>query len=242
MIGVILAAGRGSRLGNATATVPKPLVTVGGQRCIDYALNALAGVCESILVVTGYEAGQVEAHVAAARPGVPVHTCRNLDLEAGNLTSLLAARAAIGSSGFILTNADHLFPADMYSRYFQPGDGIRIATERSRPILDDEMKVAAQDGRLVRISKTLEHYEGAYIGTTIVPAACAEAYWRAFDRVHVREDVRTASVEMVLGELAASAATIPERCWPELCWIEGLRWYEVDTQEDLGIARAGLER
>jgi len=237
MMGVVLAAGRGSRLGSATAAVPKPLVQVGGQRCIDYALKALAQVCDSILVVTGYEAEQVEAHVASVRLGVPVETCRNRDLEAGNLTSLLAGRAAIGASGFILTNADHLFPADMYSRHFQPGDGIRIATERSRPILDDEMKVAAPDGRLVRISKTLEQYDGAYIGTTIVPAAFADAYWRAFDRVHAREDLRTASVEMVLGELAATGDAVPE-----LCWIEGLRWYEVDTQEDLGIARAGLER
>jgi choline kinase len=237
MKGVVLAAGRGSRLGSATAAVPKPLVPVGGQRCIDYALNALARVCESILVVTGYEAEQVEAHVASVRLGIPVRTCCNRDLEAGNLTSLLAGRAAIGQAGFILTNADHLFPADMYSRHFQPGDGIRIATERSRPILDDEMKVAARDDRLVRISKTLEHYDGAYIGTTIVPSIHAHAYWRAFDRVHAREDLRTASVEMVLGELAASGNTVPE-----LCWIEGLRWYEVDTQEDLGIARAGLDQ
>jgi choline kinase len=60
-------------------------------------------------------------------------------------------------------------------------------------------------------------------------------YWSAFDRVEAAQDLRTASVEMVLGELARDPATAPQACW-----IEGLTWFEVDTGQDLAAAQAAL--
>lgn len=235
MRGVILAAGRGSRLGEATASLPKPLLAVGGRACIDFAVEALLGVVSEVVVVTGYQADQVEAHLAQHWGGRPIRTLRNPDLEAGNLTSLRAARGLLGDGPFVVTNADHLFPADMYTRHFRPGADVTIACERDRTILDDEMKVLAADERLTDIAKTLTRYDGAYIGTTAVGADRVARYWAAFDAVVAEADIRTASVEMVLARLARDAATAPR-----LQWIEGLRWYEVDTQEDLDLARAGL--
>ena len=237
MKGIILAAGRGSRLGEATSLLPKPLLPVGdGRVCIDFALEALLAVVSEVIVVTGHMADQVEAHLAQRWAEGPVTAVRNPELEAGNLTSLRAARADLAGAPFIVTNADHLFPATMYTAFFQPGPEVAIACERSRAILDDEMKVVAAPGdRLVAIAKKLIDFDGAYIGTTAVGAAMTDAYWAAFDAVAQAEDLRSASVEMVLGRLASDAATAPR-----LCWIEGLHWYEVDTQEDLAIARDGL--
>ncbi len=235
MKGIILAAGRGSRLGEATNALPKPLLPVGSQLCIDFAIEALLPVVSDVIVVTGYRAGLVEAHLAQRWANHPVATVRNTDLEAGNLTSLRAAREALAGEPFIVTNADHLFPAAMYTRFFNPGPGVTIACERSRPILEDEMKVVAADDRLTAIAKTLTRYDGAYIGTTAVGGAMLDAYWAAFDVIAAQADLRTASVEMVLGQLARDPATAPQ-----LRWIEGLRWYEVDTQEDLELARQGL--
>lgn len=236
MKGIILAAGRGSRLGDATEAMPKPLMPVGEKVCIDFALAALQSVVSEIVVVTGYRAELVEAHLGSHWAGAMVTAIRNPDLEAGNLTSLRAARPFVESGGFIVTNADHLFPPDMYTRHFGLApDCVRIACEKSRPILDDEMKVVDRGGRLAAISKTLPDFDGAYIGTTAVGGTAAATYWAAFDRVHAARDLRTASVEMVLDELATSEADAPR-----ICWIEGLKWFEVDTQEDLAIAREGL--
>jgi choline kinase len=236
MKGIVLAAGRGSRLGPATAATPKPLMQVGGRRCIDFALDALLAVVDEVVVVTGHMADQVEAHLAAHWSDKPVTSVRNLDLEAGNLTSLRAARGAIGDGAFVVTNADHLFPADMYTAFFRSGAGVSIACERNRAILDDEMKIVAQDSDLQQISKTLPVFDGAYIGTTSVGGAASAAYWAAFDRVAASMPLASASVEMVLAELARDPATAPQ-----VCWIEGLRWFEVDTEEDLALARAGLD-
>lgn len=236
MKGVILAAGRGSRLGDATDALPKPLMPVAGRTCIDFAIQALLAVASDVIVVTGYRAQRIEDHIAVHWAQAPVRTVRNPDLEAGNLTSLGAARAAIGEAPFVLTNADHLFPDDMYTRHFPPDpQGLRIACERERPVLPDEMKVIEDQERLVAISKALPRYDGAYIGTTAIGAARRAAYWAAFDRVHAHHDLATASVEMVLHELAQDPATAPQ-----VCWISGLTWFEVDTPEDLALAREGL--
>lgn len=237
MIGVILAAGRGSRLGEETATLPKPLMTVAGRTCIDFAIEALLAVVDEVLVVTGYRAELVEAHLAAKWRGRRLTAVLNPQPEAGNLTSLGAARPFLNNAPFIVTNADHLFPVAMYSRHFPPttGSSIRIACERERPVLADEMKVIEAQGRLTAISKSLPRYDGAYIGTTCVPALVQHTYWAAFDRVSATHDQATASVEMVLHELAQDSATAPR-----VCWLSGLDWFEVDTPEDLVAARLGL--
>lgn len=235
MKGIILAAGRGSRLGDATDALPKPLMQVAGRACIDFAIDALLKVVSEVIVVTGYRAESVEDHLDRQWRTQPLRAVRNHELEAGNLTSLRAAREALGQAPFVLTNADHLFPADMYTAYFAPGDGVRIACERNRAILDDEMKVVAQGGSLAAISKTLAKFDGAYIGTTAVGRDALADYWRAFDRVAAEADLRSASVEMVLGRLARAGAAVPA-----ICWIEGLSWYEVDTPEDLALARESL--
>jgi choline kinase len=97
------------------------------------------------------------------------------------------------------------------------------------------MKVVVVGGTLAAISKTLEGFEGAYIGTTRVSAEAVADYWEAFDRVEAEADLASSSVEMVLGKLATDPRTAPR-----VEWIEGLVWYEVDTPEDLALARAGL--
>lgn len=54
--------------------------------------------------------------------------------------------------------------------------------------------------------------------------AARSPYWAAFDRVRETKDLATASVEMVLHELAQEEATAPQ-----VRWLSGLKWFEVDT-------------
>jgi NDP-sugar pyrophosphorylase family protein len=59
---VVLAAGRGSRMGALTATMPKPLLAVAGHPLIAHVLRGLAaaGVRRAV-IVTGYLGAQLEA-------------------------------------------------------------------------------------------------------------------------------------------------------------------------------------
>ena len=56
MKGIILAAGRGSRMGDMTDQKPKCLIELNGQSLIDHQLNAFkdAGI-EDIALITGYK-------------------------------------------------------------------------------------------------------------------------------------------------------------------------------------------
>ena len=234
MKAVLLAAGRGSRLYPLTQSTPKPLVTVGTRTCLDIALESLAAVVDSIVVVTGYLGDKISTHLERHPPSVPVQVVVNPKPEQGNLTSLATARALIEDDSFILTNADHLFPSDFYGHHFVAGENITIAAQNDRLILDDEMKVVVSADHLREISKTLTTYDGAYIGTTRVPAHYSSAYWTAFDRVNEVIDPTRACVEDVLLKLAHSETP------PRVTWINNIQWFEVDTLEDLEKARKRL--
>ncbi|PCJ39859.1 MAG: hypothetical protein COA81_09625 [Alphaproteobacteria bacterium] len=52
MKAVLLAAGRGSRLGHLTENIPKPLMKVGHQTCLDIVLEALSAVADEVIRLT----------------------------------------------------------------------------------------------------------------------------------------------------------------------------------------------
>ncbi len=235
MKAVLLAAGRGVRLHPYTQDTPKPLVRVGENTCLDIALEALAGTCSQVVIVVGFLSEKIIRHLEENPPNVPYKIALNPNPEKGNLTSLKAARSEVEGSAFIIANADHLLPANFYTDFFPADETISVAGENNRTIIEDEMKIIERDCRLEQISKTLPSYDGAYIGVTRVPLACSQIYWQAFDKVLQTQDPQIACVENVLQELAGGGGA------PKVHWIEGLKWFEVDTEEDLMIAREGLK-
>lgn len=65
MIGLILAAGKGSRLGNRTEETPKSLLPLNeGETLLDYNIKVLKKLKVSkILIVTGFESDKIEQHI-----------------------------------------------------------------------------------------------------------------------------------------------------------------------------------
>lgn len=63
---VVLAGGRGTRLGQAVATVPKPMLAVLGKPFLEWIVRYLAGQgIRRVFLSTGYLAGVVEEHFRA---------------------------------------------------------------------------------------------------------------------------------------------------------------------------------
>jgi choline kinase len=104
---IVLAAGRGSRLGALTASRPKCLLPLGSETLLDRQLRLLeyAGI-DSTVVVTGYRAGDIAAHVVN-RAAV---TLRDNPQHEGTrpLSSLLAACEFFNGDTIIL-NCDVVF-------------------------------------------------------------------------------------------------------------------------------------
>jgi dTDP-glucose pyrophosphorylase len=74
---VLMAGGRGERLGQLTENTPKPLLKVGDKPIIDYNVDRLLkfGV-EDIHITVNYLADQIESHFAEGRGGIEINCVR----------------------------------------------------------------------------------------------------------------------------------------------------------------------
>ena len=114
---VILAAGKGERMGSPTAKV---LHKVGGRAMIDRAIDTVEALgCEPIVVVVGAHAAAVRAHVAA-RLGEAAIVVQDPPL--GTAHAVLAARVVL--DGFI---------GDVLVTY---ADGPLLTASAARPLFD----------------------------------------------------------------------------------------------------------
>lgn len=62
MLAIILAAGRGSRMGDLTKDTPKPMLKVLGKTLIEWKLEALPKEVTEIILVVGYRQQVIRAH------------------------------------------------------------------------------------------------------------------------------------------------------------------------------------
>jgi dTDP-glucose pyrophosphorylase len=144
MRAVILAAGRGTRMGALTATTPKPLLRLNGRPIIEYILGGLhaAGVGDAI-VVSGYRGEQIEAHLGDGRRlGMRLSYRRQATPE-GTARALLLARDAAATGPFVLSWGDIVIEPHNYISLVtafdrQPCDALLMVNE-----IDDPWRGAA---------------------------------------------------------------------------------------------------
>lgn len=242
MIGLILAAGAGRRLLPYTATLPKALVPVSGERTVmDLTLANFAEVgLTDVAVVVGYRAEAIEARKAAleAQYGVNLHLVYNPKAEDwNNAYSLWCARELLGE-GLILANGDTVHPVSVERTLLaareEPGYEGRIvlALDTVKKLADEEMKVIwSAEAGVKRITKLMNpaNATGEYIGVTLIePAAGAEladALRCTFERdpqLYYEDGYQ---------ELVDRGFRVDVRP------IGDVPWVEIDNHEDLAKAR-----
>lgn len=114
MKAMILAAGRGERMGALTATQPKPLLSIGGRALIEHHVVRLAqsGIDE-IVINLSYRASQIRAHLGDGRRfGVAIAYSEEGEppLETGG--GIVQALPLLGPEPFVLVNSDVLTDFD----------------------------------------------------------------------------------------------------------------------------------
>jgi NDP-sugar pyrophosphorylase family protein len=109
---VILAAGRGTRMGALTGDRPKPMVEVRGKPILEHLLDRLraAGITEAF-IVTGYRAEMIEEHFRRYPLAI---TFRRQDPVDGTATAAALAREFTGRDDFLLTYGDILTGVPVY--------------------------------------------------------------------------------------------------------------------------------
>ena len=129
MKGLILAAGRGTRLRPLTHTRPKPAIRVAGRPIIHYAVENLleAGVREIGVVVSP----ETERDLKVALAGYPVRSVIQEEPQ-GLAHAVDVARGFLGESPFVLYLGDNLFQKGIrrFLEAFKPGVSAVIALVR----------------------------------------------------------------------------------------------------------------
>ena len=238
MQAVILAAGAGTRFRRTAADCPKPLYRLHGVALVERAIRTarLAG-CREVLVVTGWEAEQVEGAVrAAGRPWVK--TVRADAWERGNGASLLAARDHVRGP-FLLLMADHVLDPQIArlavraARERDPelaaGGALLVVDPHPERVFDlaEATKVRLHGGRIAAIGKDLDGYDAVDTGVFVG----SPGLFAALERVAAAggEVTLTAGAAVLAGEGRLGAVPL------EAGW-----WIDVDDAEALAEAERRL--
>lgn len=230
MEAVVLAAGLGSRLGNLTAKIPKTMLRIGDKRIIEVILEALdkKGV-KKIIFVTGHEGRKLREFLTENfdLECLFVHNYRYK--ETNNIYSLFLALNHV-SDDFYLINSDVLFHPKILEKI--EGEEFLVVVDESKKLGKEEMKVIAESGRILKIGKYIdpEIATGEYIGVSKIPKKCLD---KLLDCVKITID------RFGDNQFYEEAFQLYLYLAGDILYTStnGLPWIEVDSYEDLAIAR-----
>jgi choline kinase len=231
MKAIILAAGRGSRLGNITAEQPKPMAILAGKPLIEWQISALkeAGI-DDVSLVTGYQANAFDSYQ------LPTFTNNNW-ATSNMVSSLLCADSLLSENDTIVSYGDIVYRPSIIKKLEESSCTLGITYDRlwldlwqqrfENP-LDDAERFAHQDGYLQAIGdkvSNLADINGQYMGLIKI----SPQSWRKIRRYLYSlppNELQAKDMTSLLSELlnlGHSIATIA---------IDG-GWVEVDNPSDI---------
>lgn len=226
MQALILAAGRGSRLGSISEGTPKCLLRIGRRPLINHQLKTLAeaGVAPMAMVV-GYCADEIRETVGIRAEYIInprwAHT--------NSLYSFYLARNWIEGSVVIL-NSDVLFHPQILHRLLNAG-GDAIAYDSSSGDAPEHMKVRVADGQLIDMSKDMD-----------VDLSCGENVGiLSFTQETVEQLFEKAKIMLEAGGeqdwIGVAVRELARERRIQAVDVAGLPWAEIDSAQDLDLAR-----
>jgi D-glycero-alpha-D-manno-heptose 1-phosphate guanylyltransferase len=220
MIVAILCGGFGTRLGDLTRDVPKPMIEVGGTPYLEHVLRSFADrSLKDFVLLTGYKAEVIERHFGdGSRFGWRVTYSRETE-PLGTGGAIREARALLGER-FILTFGDVLRRFD-YDRFVYQHEGNCLAVYRRQTIGNVEVR----DGMVTRFDKKAPELPYIDAGFSLMHA----------NTIDLLPPTGACSFEeIVYAELARRGQLEAEEVDLDFC--------DIGTPEELAKTRAVLEK
>jgi choline kinase len=242
---VLLAAGRGKRIGDISNGAPKVMLPLPSGRSLlaENLCNAMAtGAISRATVITGYMAEVVDREVAAHEHAAMVATVHNPEFAvAGPVRSLWQARDLILANDVLIANGDTFYRTEALAAICaRRDDGLYLAYSPAQIEEDDVKIVRRPDGMLGSVGKSMPPLDADGISAGLFLARGTAAREGLAAVLHRFIDSGRASERGVIwhdlvGELAAMSGGV------KLVEVAPSSWQEVDTPEDYDRLRTTLQ-
>ena len=248
MKAIIVAAGPGTRLLPFTENKPKCMLEVGGKTILQRTLEALReNDVNDIIIVKGYKSDVINY------PNIKYYYNPNY-LENNILTSLFYAEKEM-QDGFIFSYSDILYHASVLRKLLQSKEDINLIVDtdwaqrykgRTLHPTDEAELVVVKNSRIAKISKFMNTNiaHGEFIGLAKFTRKGAEilirnykrirtSKWCGFTEFHRFQD----AVSIDKAYLTDMLQELIDRGYPIYNVDITGGWLEIDTSQDLQIAR-----
>ena len=230
MKAVILAAGKGSRLYPITKEKPKCLVEVNNEPILKHQINNLmdCGI-NDIIVVGGYKKDLV--YKLCYNYGVQM--IYNKKYRTTNNMYSLSLSENLLNGKFLLLNGDVVFEKSIIKKMLKiPSDNL-IAVDKDL-YNNESMKVSLyeSDSRISDISKeiTATKAYGCSIDIYQFSDKAKDSLFNKINEYIFRKQIN------LWTEVAIKDIMVKEKFIP--CNVNGLKWIEIDTHDDLALAQS----
>jgi choline kinase len=256
---ILIAAGRGKRLGNHTDEIPKCMVQVGARPILGWVWDAFraAGI-EELVIIRGYRGDVLERFVRSIgdQLAANVQFVDNTAWQTNNILLSLACARAYLDQPCLISYSDIIFtPAVARAAAESPAELALVIDREFRtiydgrtehPLAEGEVADLMPDGSVARVGKRAlppDDAVGEYIGLSKLGARGVATVARTMDALAHKYDgrddqpfQRAASYRNAyLTDLWQALIDSGIRIDPVL--IDGA-WREIDTGQDLERARA----
>jgi len=239
---IVLAAGKGSRLGKLTKKLPKVLIPLGNNKTIlDYHLlnaNSEPAIIKTI-IVSGFGDEYIRSFIANHETDKSVDIVFNPFFGfSGPLGSLWMVGEKYLSEDFIICNGDTFFSSEFLVQLSQIGQpGFYLGIDKSGEVQPDDMKVMIEEGKIKQVSKkiALEEADAISAGMLLVKGESFRTQFidALYALVHQESNLKNnIPWHQLVNELSGKVTAVD---------MTGFAWQEVDTPEDLESSISLLE-
>ncbi len=235
MQAIIMAAGKGSRLGDANNNMPKSFLEIEGKKLLEYNLDMLSkyGI-KDIIIVTGYMVEEFEKLLGDRED---IRIVYNPFYDSTNVLSSFWFGQELLEDDFIYMHADTICDTEIFEDLLN-AEGEIVLPVDFRPCDEEAMKVELDktSGQVKFINKTmdLDLGDGEFIGIAKISKNAIRKVKSVTNQI-MREQKFTSFFEVALQEIInknlCKMSTIP---------TNGKFWCEVDFKEDYERAIEGI--
>ena len=226
MQAVILAAGQGTRMGNLTKTLPKPLLEISGKTLLEHKFDLLGSDVDEVVLVVGYLGNMIRNRFGENYKGKKITYIEQGPIH-GTAGALWGARELLRDK-FIVMMSDDLYAKEDVERACKSNVWMMFAMELPQP---RGGKIIASGNKITDIIENDEHDSPGLVSTNLFSLDV-----RLFEHEMVPKSKGSEEYGLPQTVLAASRASdIP------LELAETGAWIQITSPEDLKKAEETLK-